>query len=624
MSGLKTKINVIRSKSLRYICFRAWFTFEQKTGLLKRKFPTETQPVFVPSLEVWRTKKNCYFFDGRDSLQIPKMKDALLEESIKHILNGDILFFSASWKSLGLDYDWVTNPETGYRYDIRQHWTKIESLTKEAGDIKFLWEKSRFSWLLTVCRFDYHYNEDHSEFVLSQILDWIDKNPLNQGPNYKCSQEISIRLNNWVFALNFYKNCPALTEDRWNRIANSIYWQIHHVYSNINYSRIAVRNNHAITETLTLHLMGLLFPEMSGAKKWAKNGKRWFEKEVEYQIEEDGTFIQDSMNYHRVVIQLLTYAISLSDKFGEKYSDVVYDRAYHSLNFLYQCQDSNTGWLPNYGANDGALFYPLSSSDYRDYRPQLDALHGLLTGEPLYNDFCEDSLWVGNSIPSFRKKYPRVEKQYGIVQFEKSGYYLFREAESLSFIRCGLFKNKGTTDQLHLDIWNKGVNVLNDCGSYLYNSDAENVRYFSGTESHNTVMLGDNDQMMKGPRFMWFFPPKVLSVSVEEAGDSYRFKGTVACFLYLGSTISVDRTIIKKKGLPEWTIIDIVNNKPEGTTMRQLWHTTKKDILSFVSDGEKVLTDKWQSSYYGTKDDCDQIEFRTQNNKITTVIKVSE
>ena len=59
---------------------------------------------------------------------------------------------------------------------------------------------------------------------------------------------------------------------------HSIYWQLHHVYHNINFSRISVRNNHAITECLMLYLSGKLFPffqmlengvqkEKSGLKK---------------------------------------------------------------------------------------------------------------------------------------------------------------------------------------------------------------------------------------------------------------------------------------------------------------------------------------------------------------------
>ena len=80
------------------------------------------------------------------------------------------------------------------------------------------------------------------------------------------------------------------------------------------------------------------------------------------------------MNYHRVLIQLLTIAISISDKNGDKLSEDIYENAHKALNFLYQCQDEVSGWMPNYGSNDGALFFPLSNADYRDYRPQLDVL----------------------------------------------------------------------------------------------------------------------------------------------------------------------------------------------------------------------------------------------------------
>ena len=92
-----------------------------------------------------------------------------------------------------------------------------------------------------------------------------------------------------------------------------------HVYHNINFSRIAVRNNHAITETSMLFICGTLFPFLPNASKWKIQGKRWFEKEIIYQIYEDGTFLQFSHNYNRVVIQLLTIALIFAEI--NKYSD---------------------------------------------------------------------------------------------------------------------------------------------------------------------------------------------------------------------------------------------------------------------------------------------------------------
>ena len=582
--------------------------------------------MIIPSLAEWREPGCGWLFEDRERLQISKTKTDALKEKMDHLLKGDVLFFGKTWKPLGEGYDWVTNPETGYHYDANQHWTKINDFSLDAGDIKFVWEKSRFSWLLTVCRYDYHFDEDHSDFAISQILDWIEKNPLNCGPNYKCSQETSIRILNWLFVLNFYRKSVALTEDRWNIIITSIYWQTDHVMKNINFSRIAVRNNHAITETLTLYLMGLMFPMMKGANSWKRKGKKWFEQEITYQIEDDGTFIQDSMNYHRVVVQLLTYAIALADKHEEKFSDVVYEKAYWSLNFLYQCQEPSNGWLPNYGANDGALFFPLSDNDYRDYRPQLDVLHGLLTGHSLYNTYFEDAHWVGHRICPNRKCFSILEKQFGIVKFESSGYYLIREKDTLTFIRCGLFKTNGSNDQLHLDVWYKGNNVLMDGGSYRYNTDEKTVRYFAGTESHNTIMIGDFDMMQKGARFMWFYPPSVLSAIIREEDSAFVFEGMICGFKQIGGKgIVIRRKIEKIKASPEWVVTDTIEGAPLGVLKRQLWHTESKynDTVTIKSDAERFEKEGWISDYYGEKRAISQIEFDTKDNRIKSKIVIT-
>lgn len=616
-------VKILKSKSLKYIIFRSKYEFERKGGLLVRKYPTKLKAVAAPSLGEWRMKGCGWLFEDRERLNIPKTRTDGLKEKMDHLLKGDVLFFSKTWKPLGLSYDWVTNPETRYHYDVNQHWTKVDDFSEKAGDIKFVWEKSRFSWLLTVCRYDYHFEEDHAEFAISQILDWIEKNPLNCGPNYKCSQETSIRVLNWVFALSFYRNSEALTEERWKKIMTSIYWQTDHVMKNINFSRIAVRNNHAITETMTLYLMGLLFPMLPGASRWKKNGKRWFEEEIEYQIEDDGTFIQDSMNYHRVLIQLLTYAISLADRHGERFADFVYEKAYKSVNFLYQCQEPSNGWLPNYGANDGALFFPLSEADYRDYRPQLDALHQLLTNKPLYDEALEDSRWVGAKVAERRKAFEKIEKQKRLIAFEKSGYYLMRDTNSLTFIRCGAFKNNGNTHLLHVDVWYKGENVLMDGGSYKYNTDNDTVRYFAGTESHNTIMLGNNDQMQKGPRFMWFCPPTVHSAFLQENSFDYSFDGRIVAFKQLGEGVTIRRQIKKLKGIPEWEIVDTIEGAPANVLKRQLWHTKSESVV-FESDGECAAKTGWYSDYYGVKSENKQVEFATTGNCITTKIKITE
>ena len=439
MSRLKQYRQLISNMGWRYISFRFLFEFQRKSGFLKKIFPANPEQKSFLTLREWKTSSIPFFFQSRENLTFVHNPDLKLKDQFDKISRGEIQFFSYQYFALGSNYDWITNPDTDFRYDINKHWTEINDYNKGSGDIKYVWEKSRFSFLYTIIRYDYHFEKDSSSFVFGQIENWIDSNPINQGPNYKCSQEISLRILNWIFALYFYKNSKLLTDKLFQKIIHSVYWQLHHVYNNINFSRIAVRNNHAITETLALYIVSSLFPQFPDADKWRRKGKEWFEKEADYQIYDDGTYLQFSMNYHRVVIQLLTWAIRIADLNKDTFKQSVYDKAYKSLNFLYQCQEDANGFLPNYGSNDGALFFKLSNYDYRDYRPQLDALHILLTGNPLYNKSFEDIYWYGNYTS---KKYPPLKKEYGIISFPLGGYYLIRESDTLTFIRCGSHKDR--------------------------------------------------------------------------------------------------------------------------------------------------------------------------------------
>ena len=162
-----------------------------------------------------------------------------------------------------------------------------------------------------------------------------------------------------------------------------------------------------------------------------------------------------------------------------------------------------------------------------------------------------------------------------------------------------------------------------DGGSYKYNTDNVTARYFAGTESHNTIMLGNNDQMQKGPRFMWFYPPTAPMAMLQEDYFDYAFDGSIVAFKQLGEGITVHRQIKKMKGNPEWEIIDTIEGAPADMLKRQLWHTNSEKVV-FESDGERVDKTGWYSDYYGVKEENMQMEFVSKGNSITTKIKITE
>ena len=625
MPSLSKSLQLVRNMGGRYVRFRVMHELKVRTGIFKNKFPQNPEYQSFISLNDWRKNAVRFFVDGRLPYNEEKELSKVTED-FKNLQAGKFSFFSSLNFNLGKNYDWVTNPDTNYKYNAQTHWSQINDFNKEAGDIKYVWEKSRFSFLYTVMRQDARTGEDHAAWVWQEILSWIAANPINSGPNYKCSQEISLRVLNWTFALNFYKYSESLTEDIFGKIMFNIYWQLNHVYDNISFSRIAVRNNHAITETLALYLGGILYPFFPEAAKWKSNGKKWFEEEIAYQIYPDGTFLQFSMNYHRVVIQLLTWAIQLAKLNKESFSAVVYDRANKSLQYLTDCLDTNTGWLPNYGANDGALFFKLNDAHYRDYRPQLEALAYALDLNWKYGTY-EDVSWYGLSKP--KSNTATISATKGSSKFEQGGYYLYRQDNSLTFIRCGNHKDRPSqADNLHLDIWHNNTNLLHDAGSYKYNTGETDLKYFMGTRSHNTVMLDDYDQMEKGARFIWYHWSQCEEVVTEETADYFSFEGTIKAFQQVNPAIRHYRKVKINKNAAVWEVEDRIINKPAEMLMHQLWHTCYPEKINF----EAQLADKsglpvnsregYYSSFYGKKDKCTELVFSTKENYIKSFISV--
>ena len=608
---------------LRYLLFRLKHELLRKTGLLAKQFPVNPPFVPGPDLQTALAALENWPWSGRDSFDFVPQQDFNLQNEAEELLAGKIRLIGTRLHSLEGRDDWHRHPETGYVYNKNQHWTLISDFSAEAGDIKFVWERARFGYLQTIMRYDLQAGSDHSAWVLEEIESFIAQNPLNCGPHYRCSQEISLRIFNWLGAISFYRKSPQLTEDRWQRIWHHLYWQAQHVRQNIHFSRISVRNNHAITETLLLYVFGSLFPDAPGCREWQQSGKRWFEQEIAYQIYPDGSYLQFSVNYHRVVVQLITFALSFSKNTGEPFRPFVKERARASLDFLRFFMDRESGWLPNYGANDGSLFFRFSHAAFRDYRPQLEALAAAL-GDQTELQF-DEARWFGFKVQDLNDTHSIPQ---GIRKFADGGFAGIRTEDSVLFMRCGKHKDRPSqADNLHLDLWYQGENILRDAGSYKYNSSPEFLRFFSGTEGHNAILLDGADQMQKGPRFIWLHWSQATLLEIKEEEDFYTIAGEISAFGHLADGIRHRRTVRASKYAPEWWIEDEISGAQDRKATL-LWHPGPSFADAFkleVTDRaggtiQPEIRNGWYSSIYGIKEPASYFAFQSKSSLFRTRI----
>jgi hypothetical protein len=150
-----------------------------------------------------------------------------------------------------------------------------------------------------------------------------------------------------------------------------------------------------------------------------------------------------------------------------------------------------------------------------------------------------------------------------------------------------------------------------------------------GSASHNTIMIGNHDQMLKGDRFIWYDWTNVLSVEICENENSYIFKGLISAFRQLSPNITLLREIQIDKRELKWKVIDQIFNYTGEEEIRQYWHINEDPEIKVsiipISDTNYIFTEEvgWYSSLYGIKTKNKQVIVSSKFMKIESNIYIS-
>jgi hypothetical protein len=377
------------------------------------------------------------------------------------------------------------------------HWTAYEThkvpvptSRYSVPDIKLVWEPARFGWAYALGRaFHLTQDERYAEAFWRHTETFLDANPPYLGPHWMNGQEVAIRLMALIWAQQVFKPAVASSPDRRGRLAEAIAKHAGRIPLTLLYAR-AQNNNHLLTEAAALYGAGLA----CGHAYWRVLGWRWLNRALQGQISGFGEYIQHSANYHRVMLSTVLWVNAIRKAEWPYATRQALGRASH---WLFSLLDPATGQVPNLGANDGALLLPLAACLYHDYRPVVQAaVRAFLRFQLHTGPWDETSLWLGLGTQS---------KTY------ESGLYLgdhLRGRDSWAYLRASSFRSRlGHMDQLHLDLWWRGLNLAQDAGTYLYNGEAPWDNPLVSSLVHNTVTVDGREQMTRAGRFLtldWF------------------------------------------------------------------------------------------------------------------------
>lgn len=410
--------------------------------------------------------------------------------------------------------DWRLNPFTNNRSDSLLPWWELPDFSG-AEDIKAIWELSRFGWLCAFATQAAHGDAGALAKMNQWLASWSHDNPPYRGVNWKCGQEASLRV------IHLLSAALILDQDRapQEALAETIALHLKRIAPTISYA-IGQNNNHGTSEAVALFAGGsfleaLNWPE---AKAWAKTGRRWLENRAQLLIALDGSFSQYSVVYHRLMLDSFAFAETWRRRHRlAPFSTRMYERLAAATNWLDAMVDRVSGDAPNLGANDGARILPLTSADYRDFRPSLQLASILFRDQRAIEEpgpWDDQLIWLGLSPNMAMAPIPTSRS------FDEGGYHVLRTKRSAAYLRYPRFRFRPSqADLLHLDLWADGRNLLRDGGSFSYNATQEISEYFSGTAAHNSVQFDCRDQMPRLGRFLFGAWPKARDVLLVEQGN---------------------------------------------------------------------------------------------------------
>lgn len=453
-----------------------------------------TEKLFERSIEIQRIDLFNFNIEGIKKFLLNLSEDNKLKiiNDANKAIEGKILAFSSIELDYGNPINWHYNPLTKEETSKTLKWYKIKDFDERVGDIKVVWEASRFTHFYTFLRaFLITNDQKYYEAFSSQLNDWLKNNPYSYGANFKCGQECSLRMINTLMAYNVFKIFGLPTSQDKKNVKKLVELCYKKVSSNFFYAHKCIQNNHTFSE-----ICGLIVGAWcSNDSKRLKEAYSLMDKEILKQFNNDGGFTQYSFNYHRFTLQILEMTMKISNIVNIQLQEK--QRIKKSVLLLHQVLN-NDGDVPNYGSNDGAHIFPLSSSGYRDFRPVLDTVYSLIEGKKLYGTGLhnEEVLWFTDG-----EKYPIENVEKSSMAFNDTGYYTISHDDGFIFTCLQNYKSRPAhMDQLHIDLWHKGINVLCDSGTHSYASELG--RELTSTKGHNTAKIVNLEQMNKSGAFL--------------------------------------------------------------------------------------------------------------------------
>jgi hypothetical protein len=242
----------------------------------------------------------------------------------------------------------------------------------------------------------------------------------------------------------------------------------------------------------------------------------------------------------------------------------------------------------------------------------------------------DETFWlVGPDAIRLFDGFPKEKVQPRSRAFPSGGFYILNGERAHVIVDCGEVGMRGRgghghNDILSFELFLNGVNVVTDCGAYLYTASREWRNRFRSTAFHNTLQVDDEElNRFLGPDALWqlHYDAKPVEPHLQSGERIDYFQGGHSGYTRLPAAVSHTRAFFVDRQLARVLMRDHVN----GTGDHKLvWRfhldpdvtpvidgrdvklaSTRGDIWLMTGDGAEALVptieEGWVSPSYGVK-----------------------
>jgi hypothetical protein len=450
-----------------------------------------------------------------------RWKTQCLEEA-EHLLKHEFTFFAFENFPFGKIIDWNCDYSTGktipqgYAPDI-----DYRNLQK-VGDVKYLWEPARLQHLVRLAQaWRYSQDERFASEVVSQVSDFIHKNPFMKTVHWTSGIEVGLRLISLTWAFHLIRDYPKLSDVFCSLLIRSV--EQHLAFIDRHYSAHSSANNHLVAEASGAYFAAAYWKNLKKSKYYQQRAKKRLTAEIVKQVFDDGVSKEQAFGYSFFVWDLWLIPALLGEAENDPFPSFYWERLQRMGMFLDTISD-RAGNTPQVGDEDDGYAVILAP---RNEKP-VTAVRNLLKVIPFFtnteNTFQQDTsdektAWLYPSNFKFPVETPLVKyPKNQFFSFSEGGYHVLKyytqddheilfvfDAGSLGYPSTAVH---GHADALSLWLHINGNPILVDPGTFSY-QDIPDRYYFRATSQHNTLSFENQNQAEYINRFIWGKKPKL-------------------------------------------------------------------------------------------------------------------